>query len=212
MHITGLKTTLFIAPAVYIDCCIISLILPPSNWKDSSQCNQSCIILVIFPGNHFLILKIYEQVQIHREVSSPTYNLSNLILNLKHICLKVSVRKPVNLRWLNFWKEANIHLYCCFLEEGLRLFVGPGGSTSFGSHHLPNRYVASMTDPWVTLDRNASYAVVILYTYYWSFRLLYCSKVSKELACHVLNQKTKVSPKIKLICQVKALLLEVLKT
>lgn len=24
-------------------------------------------------------------------------------------------------------------------EEGLRLFVGPGGSTSFGSHHLPNR-------------------------------------------------------------------------
>ncbi|NXQ78294.1 F102B protein, partial [Quiscalus mexicanus] len=23
-------------------------------------------------------------------------------------------------------------------EEGLRLFVGPGGSTSFGSHHLPN--------------------------------------------------------------------------
>ncbi|XP_068808288.1 EEIG family member 2 isoform X2 [Struthio camelus] len=25
-------------------------------------------------------------------------------------------------------------------EEGLRLFVGPGGSTSFGSHHLPNRY------------------------------------------------------------------------
>uniref|UniRef100_A0A8D2J0S6 Family with sequence similarity 102 member B n=1 Tax=Varanus komodoensis TaxID=61221 RepID=A0A8D2J0S6_VARKO len=26
-------------------------------------------------------------------------------------------------------------------EEGLRLFVGPGGSTAFGSHHLPNRYV-----------------------------------------------------------------------
>ncbi|NXG45464.1 F102B protein, partial [Psilopogon haemacephalus] len=25
-------------------------------------------------------------------------------------------------------------------EEGLRLFVGPGGSTSFGNHHLPNRY------------------------------------------------------------------------
>ncbi|KAL7984863.1 hypothetical protein Chor_003433, partial [Crotalus horridus] len=25
-------------------------------------------------------------------------------------------------------------------EEGLRLFVGPGGSTAFGSHHLPNRY------------------------------------------------------------------------
>lgn len=24
-------------------------------------------------------------------------------------------------------------------EEGLRLFVGPGGSTTFGSHHLPNR-------------------------------------------------------------------------
>ncbi|KAM6454375.1 EEIG family member 2 isoform 2-T2 [Liasis olivaceus] len=24
-------------------------------------------------------------------------------------------------------------------EEGLRLFVGPGGSTAFGSHHLPNR-------------------------------------------------------------------------
>ncbi|KAM6415321.1 EEIG family member 2 isoform 1-T1 [Rhynochetos jubatus] len=24
-------------------------------------------------------------------------------------------------------------------EEGLRLFVGPGGSTSFGSHHLPSR-------------------------------------------------------------------------
>ncbi|XP_069718663.1 EEIG family member 2 isoform X1 [Phaenicophaeus curvirostris] len=24
-------------------------------------------------------------------------------------------------------------------EEGLRLFVGPGGSTSFGNHHLPNR-------------------------------------------------------------------------
>ncbi|XP_075278346.1 EEIG family member 2 isoform X6 [Opisthocomus hoazin] len=24
-------------------------------------------------------------------------------------------------------------------EEGLRLFVGPGGSTSFGGHHLPNR-------------------------------------------------------------------------
>ncbi|NXG13507.1 F102B protein, partial [Grallaria varia] len=24
-------------------------------------------------------------------------------------------------------------------EEGLRLFVGPGGSTSFGSYHLPNR-------------------------------------------------------------------------
>ncbi|NXH16985.1 F102B protein, partial [Bucco capensis] len=24
-------------------------------------------------------------------------------------------------------------------EEGLRLFVGPGGRTSFGSHHLPNR-------------------------------------------------------------------------
>ncbi|NXS61023.1 F102B protein, partial [Brachypteracias leptosomus] len=23
-------------------------------------------------------------------------------------------------------------------EEGLRLFVGPGGSTSFGNHHLPN--------------------------------------------------------------------------
>uniref|UniRef100_A0A8C0RUB0 EEIG family member 2 n=1 Tax=Canis lupus familiaris TaxID=9615 RepID=A0A8C0RUB0_CANLF len=27
-------------------------------------------------------------------------------------------------------------------EEGLRLFVGPGGSTTFGSHHLPNR------SPW----------------------------------------------------------------
>uniref|UniRef100_A0A669PR71 Family with sequence similarity 102 member B n=1 Tax=Phasianus colchicus TaxID=9054 RepID=A0A669PR71_PHACC len=51
-------------------------------------------------------------------------------------------------------------------EEGLRLFVGPGGSTSFGSHHLPNRYVASMTNPWVTVNRNASYTVVILYTYY----------------------------------------------
>ncbi|KAI5627598.1 protein FAM102B, partial [Silurus asotus] len=25
-------------------------------------------------------------------------------------------------------------------EEGLRLFVGPGGSTAFGSHHLPTRY------------------------------------------------------------------------
>ncbi|XP_075278345.1 EEIG family member 2 isoform X5 [Opisthocomus hoazin] len=25
-------------------------------------------------------------------------------------------------------------------EEGLRLFVGPGGSTSFGGHHLPNSY------------------------------------------------------------------------
>ncbi|XP_055995138.1 EEIG family member 2 isoform X1 [Sorex fumeus] len=24
-------------------------------------------------------------------------------------------------------------------EEGLRLFVGPGGSTTFGNHHLPNR-------------------------------------------------------------------------
>lgn len=24
-------------------------------------------------------------------------------------------------------------------EEGLRLFVGPGGRTTFGSHHLPNR-------------------------------------------------------------------------
>lgn len=24
-------------------------------------------------------------------------------------------------------------------EEGLRLFVGPGGSTTFGSRHLPNR-------------------------------------------------------------------------
>ncbi|XP_019484343.1 PREDICTED: protein FAM102B [Hipposideros armiger] len=27
-------------------------------------------------------------------------------------------------------------------EEGLRLFVGPGGSTAFGSHHLPNRAVS----------------------------------------------------------------------
>lgn len=27
-------------------------------------------------------------------------------------------------------------------EEGLRLFVGPGGSTTFGSHHLPNRAVS----------------------------------------------------------------------
>uniref|UniRef100_A0A8C2XUT6 C2 NT-type domain-containing protein n=1 Tax=Capra hircus TaxID=9925 RepID=A0A8C2XUT6_CAPHI len=26
-------------------------------------------------------------------------------------------------------------------EEGLRLFVGPGGRTTFGSRHLPNRYV-----------------------------------------------------------------------
>lgn len=24
-------------------------------------------------------------------------------------------------------------------EEGLRLFVGPGGSTALGSHHLPTR-------------------------------------------------------------------------
>uniref|UniRef100_A0A8D0KYJ9 Family with sequence similarity 102 member B n=1 Tax=Strix occidentalis caurina TaxID=311401 RepID=A0A8D0KYJ9_STROC len=29
-------------------------------------------------------------------------------------------------------------------EEGLRLFVGPGGSTSFGSHHSSNRYVSIM--------------------------------------------------------------------
>lgn len=29
-------------------------------------------------------------------------------------------------------------------EEGLRLFVGPGGSTTFGSHHLPNRYVVQI--------------------------------------------------------------------
>lgn len=136
----------------------------------------------------------------------PTYNLSNLILYLKCFCLKVSVRKPVNLRWLNFRKEANIHSYSCFLEEGLRLFVGPGGSTSFGSHHLPNRYVDSVTNPWVTLNRNAFYMLVILYTYYWSFHLsfLYCSEASKELACHVLNQKTKVSFKTKLMCQVKA--------
>lgn len=28
-------------------------------------------------------------------------------------------------------------------EEGLRLFVGPGGSTALGSHHLPNRVGAS---------------------------------------------------------------------
>ncbi len=27
----------------------------------------------------------------------------------------------------------------CVSEEGLRLFVGPGGSTAFGSHHLPAR-------------------------------------------------------------------------
>ncbi|XP_016073652.1 PREDICTED: protein FAM102B [Miniopterus natalensis] len=27
-------------------------------------------------------------------------------------------------------------------EEGLRLFVGPGGRTTFGSHHLPNRVVS----------------------------------------------------------------------
>nr|XP_023403197.1 protein FAM102B isoform X2 [Loxodonta africana] len=26
-------------------------------------------------------------------------------------------------------------------EEGLRLFVGPGGRTTFGSHHLPNRFL-----------------------------------------------------------------------
>ena len=35
----------------------------------------------------------------------------------------------------------------CLAEEGLRLFVGPGGRTTFGSRHLPNRYV----------DQRASY-------------------------------------------------------
>lgn len=30
-------------------------------------------------------------------------------------------------------------LACPFSEEGLRLFVGPGGSTALGSHHLPTR-------------------------------------------------------------------------
>uniref|UniRef100_A0A8C8R9A5 Family with sequence similarity 102 member B n=1 Tax=Pelusios castaneus TaxID=367368 RepID=A0A8C8R9A5_9SAUR len=37
-------------------------------------------------------------------------------------------------------------------EEGLRLFVGPGGSTSFGSHHLPNR-VGSGTYEQVVIKR-----------------------------------------------------------
>uniref|UniRef100_H0X933 EEIG family member 2 n=1 Tax=Otolemur garnettii TaxID=30611 RepID=H0X933_OTOGA len=31
-------------------------------------------------------------------------------------------------------------------EEGLRLFVGPGGSTTFGSHHLPNRLSLGIFD------------------------------------------------------------------
>ncbi|XP_036722856.1 protein FAM102B isoform X3 [Balaenoptera musculus] len=35
-------------------------------------------------------------------------------------------------------------------EEGLRLFVGPGGSTTFGSHHLPNRQL----HPWENNTRS----------------------------------------------------------
>lgn len=30
-------------------------------------------------------------------------------------------------------------------EEGLRLFVGPGGSTALGSHHLPTRWACRLT-------------------------------------------------------------------
>uniref|UniRef100_A0A4W3I0A1 Family with sequence similarity 102 member Bb n=1 Tax=Callorhinchus milii TaxID=7868 RepID=A0A4W3I0A1_CALMI len=33
-------------------------------------------------------------------------------------------------------------------EEGLRLFVGPGGSTALGSHHLPTRYGLQLRVLW----------------------------------------------------------------
>ncbi|XP_065598845.1 EEIG family member 2 isoform X3 [Cyrtonyx montezumae] len=39
-------------------------------------------------------------------------------------------------------------------EEGLRLFVGPGGSTSFGSHHLPNRLWSIRAGGDKTLGQN----------------------------------------------------------
>lgn len=63
------------------------------------------------------------------KLGSPTSNLQRISYQIGRFKMSVLEMKLTN--------ELS-----CFLEEGLRLFVGPGGSTSFGSHHLPNRYVA----------------------------------------------------------------------